>query len=722
MRTDWFAEITGAEPMPSLVLDAQGRDLGPSKSEHESRVRARLSQIESRVDARDERKAERRGPEVGSVDWWSTVNAAHGGQFSGTFETPSGLPHGVPKLMDSEEPTGLATAFRVGMIEDPEARTRALAEARFPGDPRAADRYGTVGGEEVFIGDDGSLRREMGTGGKVAAWLGENLPAGVGATVGAMMGGPPGAALGGAAGEALRKIGGEIQGDEQTVGGNVRDLATEAAFDWAGAKVGDLVGKQVVERRVVRDLPRFDDAATKRLQKLAGKRGIVLTPAEASNLGSLIQRQSMLGMGADDAADTLRQFYGKRADRVKQVIDDFIGATPPAEVAGRSARDVGKQAIADAEAARETATRASYRMLDRANPAIPRAPDNLSGLSNARGDSFDAIEADDLIAGYLDKAQKSPLYGLGKTPRNSFRVVDRAQKLMRDAAEAAQRKGENFEAAAIEGKRQDLLRVMEKTIPGYRDTRRAFAEQSKFVEQAEQGIEGVLAGLKDTRLRKAADMLLSPANADPAAVKNARGLFVAQGKQREWDAIVNQRLRDTFEKTKGSAALGDAMTGPKFRAAIFGSQRDRDIMRAAMGKRRFQDLTDLMDVLEAMGRVPKQQSITHFAGEAAKQEARAAAPVVTLLRNLKLSDPGGELLDALTDRSVEKWRGMLAKVITSPAAVDELKRLRVLRGMTPHAKAKLRAAATILQKAGVLSAESATRDRPTKLPPALIEP
>ena len=45
--------------------------------------------------------------------------------------------------------------------------------------------------------------------------------------------------------------------------------------------------------------------------------------------------------------------------------------------------------------------------------------------------------------------------------------------------------------------------------------------------------------------------------------------------------------------------------------------------------------------------------------EAAKREERQTAPVTNFLRNLKISDPGGEFLDALTDRSVEKWRGMM---------------------------------------------------------------
>lgn len=720
MATDWFSVVTGASETPAVVRDLAARDMGPPLSDGESRVRAKMADArESQahpktvdgnnqvrgVDARTPAETEPRGQ--GEADWWRELQAADAyysgrGNTGGTFDTVHGGPQ-VPALRDSPEPAGIVTSLRTGAIEDPDARIRALAAERFPNERNPERRYGLVDGEIVYRGDDGSFYREQGTGGKVASWAGENLPAMLGAGVGAAMGGPPGAALGGATGEAVRKMAGEAQGDEQTVMGNVVDIGAEAAFDWAGAKVGDMVGKHIVNRRVVRDLPRFNAANSKQLQKLAQARGIILTPAEASNLGSLIQRQSMLNMGADEAGDLMRQFYGNRAAQVQNVIDDFIGKTPPAQVAGRSAREVGAQVIDDAAAARETATRAGYRMLDKANPRIGEK-------------AFTALEEDDLVRGYVDKVVSDPKFAAMDQPRDSFKVVDRAQKLMADESAALKKAGRKYEARVLEGKRQELVRTMEAVVPGYRDIRRTFAEQSRFVEDAEKGIEGVLAGLKDTRLRKAADILLSPGNVSPDDVGKARRTFMMQGRTKDWDALVNQRLRDVFERQKSTIAQGDATIGPKFHTAVYGSKRDRDIMKAAMGPQRFRDLDDLMAVLEAIGRVPKQQSITHFAGEAAKQEARSAAPVTTFLRNLKVSDPGGELLDALTDRSVEKWRAMMARIVTSPDAVGELEKLRVLRGMSPTSQKKLSVASVVLEKAGVLSTQAAVRERPTRLP------
>lgn len=707
MPTDWFSEVTGAKPTPPAVAELAARDLGPPLSEREAELRSSIADARANVTpARSEERA----------DWWSEVNsdmqtadAYYSGRMGGgTYETAHGGPQ-VPALRDAPETAGLVTSLRTGMIENKDARIRALAEQRFPGQKDAWKRYGLVDGQIVFRGDDGSLYREQDGWDRFASGVGEAGPAFLGAAGGTVIGGPVGAGIGGMFGEAMKKIGGSVQGDDQTVAGNAADIGIEGALSWAGAKVGDVIGKHVVDRRVVRDLPRFNQAETRRLMKLAQARGVILTPAEASNLGSLIQRQSMLGMGADEAGDLMRDFYGKRATKLMGVIDDFIGQTPPADVSGGAAREVGKGIIDDAVAARETATRASYRLLDKANPKIPQK-------------TFAALDADDLTRGYIDKAVSDPKFGVMDQPRNSYRVIDRVGKLMRDEVTALKKAGRKYEAGLVEGKRQSLLKTMEQQVPGYRDTRRVFADQSKPIEAAEQGIEGVLARLKDTKLRKAADTLLSPANVSPDDVMKARRLFENQGRMKDWDALVNQRLRDVFERQKTTLAQGDATIGPKFRLAVFGSQRDRDILKAAMGSKRFQGLEELMDVLEAIGRVPKQQSITHFAGEASKQEARSAAPVSTFLRNLKISDPGGEFLDMITDRSVEKWRGLMARVVTSPDALKELEKLRVLKGLSPTSRAKLRVTTLALQKAGVLAGESALSERPTRLPPPKPEP
>lgn len=175
-------------------------------------------------------------------------------------------------------------------------------------------------------------------------------------------------------------------------------------------------------------------------------------------------------------------------------------------------------------------------------------------------------------------------------------------------------------------------------------------------------------------------------------------------------------MRDVFENVRTTSKTMDA-AGLKFRTAVFGSERARDVMKAALGPGRFRDLDDLMQILEAVGRVPRSQSITHFAGEAAKREARQASPVVSFLRNLKVSDPGGEFLDAITDRSVEKYRAMMAKIVTSPSAMKDLKKMRILRSLSPTSQRRLNAAAQLLAQASGHGTGSALTVGETRVPP-----
>lgn len=639
-----------------------------------------------------------------------------GPKQGGTFETAGGQMPGVPTLSDTDTPMGVMDRMQSGTIEDPQAKLEFFASRRFPQLPpqEAVKRYGYVGGEPVYLDDSGGLRRENEGDafipGNMAAWLGANALPIIGSTVGGVVGaGPAGAALGGAAGKAYTKIAGQALGDKQSALSNTVDLAAEGLLNAAGWKAGDMFGKAVFEGRVARDAGKFQKPDALALIQKAKEFGIDLTPAEASNLGSLISQQQRLGMGFDEAGDTIRQFLQKRTGQVDDAVSGFIGKPPPATTVGGYARDVGKQAIDDAVAARTTASGSNYRIIQKANPSIPDA-------------DMQALESDRLIRGYIDRALNDPELGLEGQPRNSFRVLDQAQKLMRDQADKVGKAGEKFRAGNVSGGRKQLLSTLEKTAPGYLEANAVFSRQSAPVDEMTSTLEGALSRVKDPGLKDAANSIFQGSNIGPREVASVRRQFVSQGKEKEWNDVLNHWLRSNWEgpATKDVQAGANFSAGANFRKAVFGTKNQKQIMREAMGPDRYATFEKLMDVLEATGRVQRGQSMTEPAQQAARAEMREAAPIVDKMRGV--GGLGG-LRDWWIDTKVGDWRATLAKAITSPDGVLELEKLRKLKGLDPGSKNAISIVTNALTKAGVYAPASALGiGQPAdELPPQLTQ-
>lgn len=651
------------------------------------------------------------------VDPFDAAEQYYGGgpRQGGTFETPSGQMPGVPTLSDTDNPLGVMDRMQSGTIEDPQAKLQFFASRRFPQMPveEAVKRYGYVGGEPVYLDDSGGLRRENEGDamipGNVAAWIGANALPTIGGTMGGMIGGAPGAALGGAAGKAYTKLAGQALGDKQSALGNAGELAAEAAMQGGGWKLGDKIGNVVWENRVARDAARFNRPDALALVQKAKEFGIDLTPAEASNLGSLISQQTRAGMGFDESGDIIREFLGKRAGQIDEAVNAFIGRPPPAATVGGYARDVGRQALGDVEAARKAATGANYRIIQGANLAIPDS-------------ELAALDSDRLIRGYIDRALNDPELGLEGEARNSFKVLDQAQKMMRDGAEEAARKGGNFRAGNVGGGRQKVISALERVAPGYREAGATFARQSQPVEEMAASLEGTLSRIPDAGLKDAANSIFKGSNVGPREVASVRRQFLSQGKEKEWDDVLNHWLRTQWEgpATKDVQAGANYSAGANFRKAVFGTKNQKQIMREAMGPQRYEAFQNLMDVLEATGRVPRGQSMTEPAQQAAKAEMNEAAPILNKMRGVF---GAGGIRDWWIDKKVTDWRTTLAKAITSPDGILELEKLRKLKGLDPGSKQALSIVTSALTKAGVYAPMNAlgVGQPADELPPQLMQ-
>lgn len=169
-------------------------------------------------------------------------------------------------------------------------------------------------------------------------------------------------------------------------------------------------------------------------------------------------------------------------------------------------------------------------------------------------------------------------------------------------------------------------------------------------------------------------------------------LFEKQGKTAEWDNLLNAWLRKQWE------AIPDRKggTAAKFLDKVYGLETKRNIMKEAMGPERYQAFNDLMHVLEATTRVQTGQSITHFAGEAAKETSRKASPLVSRFTGAT------NLRNWWIDKRTGKYNETLADIVTNPSAMDKLKELRKLR---PGSEMSIKIVGAVLAGLGLQGSE-----------------
>lgn len=611
---------------------------------------------------------------------------------------------GRPKLMGwqpdmvpfEDSPASVADGALSGFIDDPQSKINFFASKRFPDDPKAKDRYGLHRGDVVYVDDEGKLQKEVAGWADLARAATEYGPGFVGGAAGAMSSGPVGAATLAAGGEAWRKNIGSALGDEQTAGGNAAELAAIATVDWMGAKVGKGIGK-FINRRSARDITDFDVDATVELVDLAKQYGIEITPAEASNLGSLINQQTRIGTGFDDAGDMIKKFYERRMKQEASAVESFIGDTPNPEIAGRSARDVAQTTIDDAKVARTTASEPIYNIGVRDDV---RVPDEV----------LQSLENDPLIWKHMEKIANDPTYGLDGVPRDSTRFLDATKKTLDAEAEMLASRGDKYRAGVV-GEAASRVRGMTDDIyPVYGEARSAFASQSGEVEALEQGIEGVLARVQDTSLKNQAQRLFSP-TANKYDIGKMRNAFKSQGQGEEWNDLVNVYLRETWEKQNTTQA-GDISKAGNWRKSVYGSVKARDNIRSALGPERFQDFENLMKVLEASQRVPKGQSMTQPAAQAAAREKFEAAPVAEASKGFGV----GGLREYWANARVDSWREDLARVITNDLSLAPLEQLRHLKSLNPRSEKAIQAVTTSLSHAGLIGSRTMLSSQPSQMP------
>lgn len=585
------------------------------------------------------------------------------------------------------------TLVKAQMVDDPQTRLRIFAKARFPDMPEAEalKRYAYVGEDAVYTGDDGKMYREAPPG--LLGWLKENLAAGTianalpiaGSTAGAIAGVPggplgiaAGAGIGGAAGKGYNKALANVAFDEpQSVAGNVQAMAIEGGVDAATAGIGSKVGQVIDRRRGARDLAKLDRVRTAMLHQKADAMGIELTPAELTNLASLRAQQKSLS-NVPQSADVMDEFLARRTGQVRDATYRTLADISPqdsAEVAARRGVETAGEAVAAAVQQRAASASPIYQAAFRDFRGIP--PNEMATVRDLQARLPRGVEAQ-----AIDIARQE---GVDlQNPANSLLGMHYIKVATDTVRKRLLANSQDNEARIVGENLRELNGLMDRISPVddqgrslYQLARGIYEHTSPAVESTKQGLTGAIAGKWDRNATQALDQLFSAERSGPLAVAKARREIVAQDEE-SWNGMLRAFLQQKFEKAGNATANSPLrpMQGAIFRAQMVGNKQQAEILSAAMSGKQWQAFNDLMEVLEATGRVKVSGSDTAWNQEAMKllrQESGGALD--------NLIDPLGtpkRAVEYLREVRLGNHSEKLAEIITSPQGMRQLRKLKQL--------------------------------------------
>jgi hypothetical protein len=642
----------------------------------------------------------------------------------------------VPEVIRSREAAASPTAaLRAGVPADPKAQIAEFAKAR--GIPES--RYTVIGGDIFYLGDDQNLyaevpgvrRAPMTSAAFAAPAIAEAIPplATSIATSPMLLSGPGGAAASigltgaaGAAGTAARQGIASLLGNQpMDVGAIARSGAGEAALQAVPYGIG-----RMAERAVVRDIGRMNPQEVADLQRLAQQQGIQLTPGELTNLQSLKSQQKVLG-NIPASQDVIQEFYSRRFQtQIQPAVDDFlsrISAVDDPMVAGargQQALKARRQQLVDERSAQTTPL--YEQALQNAGPVditdIASDVDRLLGVAKGRERSALKDIRTDLNRRIpmVDNSGSPVLDAQGNQKFNT--IIENRPKGLQGAKIAIDDlfqsdAGSSMDAvikARLTSIRNKIDQRLIDEVPGYADANRAFSDLSKPINEFDTSRSGLsLTKVGRDNLDQFAERVFGPAArpSSPNTIRATREYIIQSRPDGEeiWNDVTRSYLEDVWQramKPAPGATEQKVDAGLAFRNILIGDTKRQESLRAALTPQQFVALSELTKVLEAAGRVKKLGSDTAFNQEIIR-EMQKSSPGALATGARWVTEPLKTVRDFLQTRAFENNAESLARIVTSPDGIQNMRELRRLR----PTQAKFWAALTqSLAGAGAFGAEA----------------
>jgi len=618
-------------------------------------------------------------------------------------------------IADPRMSAGAGTAFMGGIPTDKQSAIKYFAEKR--GIP--TNRYRVIDGNIAYQAEDGKYYKEIVTPLETAGYYAPDVLEAVPETVAGIALAPttPAVAIPATMGVASganylrQKIG------EQLTGTPVDPLQVGISAGAAGIAEAVPFGvKALRERKTVRDIAGLDAQAMKDLQSKARSYGISLTPAEVTQLNSLMQQQKVLG-NVPDSSKKLQQFYEFReGEQIQPAVEKFL-----ADIS-----NVGEQTQAgklgfDALKARETQLKDAREMVS--DPLYKDSfaeaqPVDVKSVVNTINNQLKSVPATGSQAKALSR-MRSYLYKVQPQDLSTAEVKDLSKTLKESGLNDAEitsridtiKNGvledrlENLQNAKFEIDslfNEDAVKSLDKNIqrrltsiqqglvdqmgvnnPKYLEANRAFAEASKPIEEFTIRKTGTsLTQISPDNLNQFATRVFS--GNDPQIIRYVKQQIEATNPD-AWQAVTRAYIQDVWEKSLTPAKSQKGMkldVGSDFQNLLLGSRKQQESLRAALGDDSFMALRDLSAVLKAAGSVKKMGSDTAFNQQILKEMTREAEldPVGIFAKivgtGISPQDWGKRINEWATERAFAQNADKVADIITSPQGMQQLKELR----------------------------------------------
>lgn len=625
---------------------------------------------------------------------------ATSGQQVGSGQFPE---LGPRPIADPRRAASAGTTFMAGVPTDKMAAVRYFAKQR--GIPES--RYQIIDGDIAYQAEDGKFYKEVVGALPTAAYyapdVAEMVPdilAGV-ATAPMTLAGPLGvgtaATLTGstaAAANFLRqKLGGLIGGQEV----NPTEVAISGGMSFLG-ETAPAIRKGFVERRTAKDIAQMDVPLVNSLRQKAGRLDIPLTPAEITNLASLMSQQKVI-TNVPESQVKMQKYYREREKKVQAAVDDYLNTVSKVQdqaqagSMGFEALEARKQQLIDE---RKAATEPIYESAFAASVPVDTTPvigkiDNFLKTQPANGRAASYLKKmkglfeRDVPA--LDEAgQEITKKGIeNRLPVLQNIKFELDSMFNEDAFKSLDTK---IQSNLTEIK-NTLVEQMGKDNPDYIAANAEFERLSAPLNEFNKRITGSsLTQMSKDNLKNFSRRIFD--NPSPDTVKYAKDQVIAGGGQDAWNAVVRAYLDDAWMAAKkpSKTQQGDKFdTGNTWQNILLGDEKSKAAIRVALGKEEYQALRDLAQVLQSAGRVRKLGSDTAF-NQLITEEVMKNPPVSSFATGAArfagaVAQPqnwGKMISDWAIRKDASANADQISKIITSP---DGINRLKELRQMSP---------------------------------------
>jgi hypothetical protein len=291
-----------------------------------------------------------------------------------------------------------------------------------------------------------------------------------------------------------QQIGKQIGGQEINLG-----QAALTGIIGGGTQAIPGIAKTISQRNLVRDIASMDQMAARDLISKANQQGVFLTPAEITNLSSLMGQQKILGNVPASSQKMQTMYREREIGQIRPAVEEFLAnISPVSDIAEAGAR--GQKALQEAKQLMEVERKAIAEPLykDAFASSVPVDVSPVVGkiddyLKTAKGSQKAALlkmkellytekprlnEAGDVV---MEKSLDDRLPAL----QNSKFEID---KMFKDESFTSMDKKIQGQLTDLQ---QELVAQMGKENPAYIEANKAFAEASKPLERFAQSKAGL---------------------------------------------------------------------------------------------------------------------------------------------------------------------------------------------------------------------------------------